>query len=97
MDYRLVLMRLGVAPNYKGYHQMLTELGIVEVDPEALTLVTKRLYPAIAKRHHARWKQVEREFHHIIRPFSALYPSISSLNICKIASNFVQSPTPLNV
>lgn len=47
MDYRLVLIQFGITPNYKGYHQMLTALEIAEVDPEVLTLVTKRLYPAI--------------------------------------------------
>lgn len=60
MDYRLVLMRLEITPNYKGYRQMLTALEIVESNPEALTRVTKWLYPAVAKRHQTNWKQVER-------------------------------------
>ena len=67
MDYRLVLMRLGITPNYKGFYQMLTALEIVEADPEALTLVTKRLYPAVAKRHHVSWKQVERNLRRVTR------------------------------
>ena len=33
MDYRLVLMRLGITPNYKGYRQPLTALEIVKAGP----------------------------------------------------------------
>lgn len=49
MDYHAILLQLGIAPNYKGYHQMLTALEIVEANPESLTMVTKWLYPAVAK------------------------------------------------
>ena len=67
MDYRLVLMRLGVAPNYKGFYQMLTALEIVEANPEALAMVTKWLYPAVAKRHQTNWRQVERSLKIVVR------------------------------
>ena len=40
MDY---LIQLGITPNYKGYNLMLTALEIINADPEALTLVIKRL------------------------------------------------------
>lgn len=66
MDYRTILMCLGITPNYKGFHQMLTALEIVEANPEALTMVTKWLYPATAKRHHANWKQVERNLRTVV-------------------------------
>ena len=62
MDYRLVLIQLGITPNYKGYHQMLTALEIVEADLEALTLVTKRPYPAVWRsdlmRVGSRWNEI---------------------------------------
>ena len=67
MDYRPILLQLGITPNYKGYHQMLTALEIVDADPETLTLVTKRLYPSVTKRHHASWKQVERNLRTVTR------------------------------
>ena len=67
MDYRPILLQLGITPNYKGFHQMLTALEIVEANPEALTMVTKWLYPAVAKRHHASWKQVERNLRTVTR------------------------------
>lgn len=67
MDYHAILLQLGIAPNYKGYHQMLTALEIVEANPESLTMVTKWLYPAVAKRHQTNWKQVERNLRIVVR------------------------------
>ena len=67
MDYHAILLQLGITPNYKGYHQMLTALEIVEANPEALTMVTKWLYPAVAKRHQTNWKQVERNLRIAVR------------------------------
>lgn len=29
MDYHAILLQLGITPNYKGFHQMLTTLEIV--------------------------------------------------------------------
>lgn len=65
--YHAILLQLGITPNYKGYHQMLTALEIVEANPEALTMVTKWLYPAVAKRHQTNWKQVERNLRIAVR------------------------------
>ncbi len=55
-----------------GYHQMLTVIEIVKADPEALTLETKRLYPAVAKRHHANRKQAERNLRMVLYSASCL-------------------------
>ena len=44
-----------------------TALEIVEANPEALTMVTKWLYPAVAKRHQTNWKQVERNLRIAVR------------------------------
>ena len=67
MDYHAILLQLGITPNYKGYHQMHTALEIDEANPEALTMVTKWLYPAVAKRHQTNWKQVERNLRIAVR------------------------------
>lgn len=67
MDYRPILLQLGITPNYKGYHQMLTALEIVEANPETLTMVTKGLYLAVAKWHQTKWKQVERNLRIAVR------------------------------
>ena len=49
MDYRPILLRLGITPNYKVYHRMLTALEIIEADLEAPMMVTMSLYQSIAK------------------------------------------------
>ena len=49
MDYRPILLRLGITPNYKVYHRMLTALEIIEADLEAPMMVTMWLYPSTAK------------------------------------------------
>lgn len=67
MDYRPILLQLGITPNYKDFHQMLTVLGIVEANPEALTMVTKWLYPAVAEQHKTNWRQVERSLRIVVR------------------------------
>jgi len=67
MDYRPILFQLGITPNYKGFYQMLTALEIIEDNPEALTMVTKWLYPAVAKRHQTNWRQVERSLRIVVR------------------------------
>ena len=66
MDYRPILLQLGITPNYKGFYQMLTALEIVEANPEALTMVTKWLYPAVAKRYQTNWTQVERNLRIVV-------------------------------
>lgn len=67
MDYHAILLQLGITPNYKCFHQMLTALEVVEANPESLTMVTKWLYPAVAKRHQTNWKQVERNLRIAVR------------------------------
>ena len=55
-----VLKNLGITPNYIGFHQTITAVEIVCQEPSALFLVTKDLYPAVAKEYSTCWKTVER-------------------------------------
>ena len=55
-----LLLRLGVTPNYRGFALTLTALELLREDPEALVMVTKRLYPDVARRHRSSWRAVER-------------------------------------
>lgn len=59
MERRKLLRRLGITANYGGFYLCLTALEVIKKDPEALTLVTKLLYPAVAERHCTTWKAVE--------------------------------------
>ena len=54
------LRRLGLSANYQGYGQMLCALELAWEEPERLLLVTKEIYPDVAKRCRATWGAVER-------------------------------------
>ena len=58
--YDTLLMRLGVTPNYAGFFQTLFALELIQRNPDILQLVTKCLYPAVAKHFGTSWKAVER-------------------------------------
>ena len=51
---------MGITPNYAGFCQTIAAVDLVHRDPERLLLVTKRLYPSVAKQYGVRWKTVER-------------------------------------
>lgn len=57
--YRL-LYDLGITPNYKGFLHLGYALELCAQQPERLQLVTKKLYPDIAKRYQTSWVAVER-------------------------------------
>lgn len=55
-----LLHMLGVTPNYKCYRQTLFATSLAAQQPDTLLLVTKRLYPAVAREHCTTWHAVER-------------------------------------
>ncbi|MCM1234920.1 MAG: sporulation initiation factor Spo0A C-terminal domain-containing protein [Ruminococcus flavefaciens] len=55
-----LLSCIGVTLNYKGYNQTACAVSLCLKEPERLQLVTKLLYPKVAKRHQTSWKAVER-------------------------------------
>ena len=55
-----LLFRLGLLPSYKGFHQTAYAVYLVREDPECLLLVTKCLYPCVARRYGTTWQAVER-------------------------------------
>lgn len=55
-----ILLRLGFQAHQKGYRYLREAVLIVFQEPEALTSVTKLLYPEVAKRFNTTDKQVER-------------------------------------
>ena len=58
--YYTLLMKLGVTPNYAGFFQTAFALELVRQDPDVLQMVTKCLYPAVARQFGTSWKAVER-------------------------------------
>lgn len=55
-----LLYRLGVTANYAGFFQTAFALQLCAEQPERLLLVTKWVYPDVAKRYKTNWKAVER-------------------------------------
>ena len=60
LSLKELLNRLGVTANYKGYHYVVLAVEHAVNNPESLILVTKLLYPAIAKGYQTRWQNAER-------------------------------------
>ncbi len=55
-----LLYRLGVTADYTGFLHMACAVSLCVEQPERLLLVTKWLYPEVAKRYKTNWKAVER-------------------------------------
>ena len=58
--YYTLLMKLGITPNYVAFSQTAFALKLIRGNPDALQLVTKCLYPDVAKQFGTNWKAVER-------------------------------------
>lgn len=55
-----LLYRLGMRGSYTGFYQTAYAIKLSVEQPERLLLVTKWLYPEVAKRYGTNWKAVER-------------------------------------
>lgn len=60
MDLVTLLYSLGLSANYAGFHCIIAAVEIAALEPRALTMVTKWLYPQTAKQCKMNWKSVER-------------------------------------
>ena len=71
-----LLARMGVTPNYIGFRQTLSAVALARQDPKCLSLVTKDLYPQVAKEYHTSWKSVERNIRSVITIAWARNPTL---------------------
>lgn len=55
-----LLYRLGVTANYIGFFHTAYAVALCIEQPDRLMLVTKWLYPEVAKQYKTSWKAVER-------------------------------------
>lgn len=55
-----LLYRLGVTANYTGFFQTAFAVKLCMEQPERLLLVTKWVYPDVARQYKTNWKAVER-------------------------------------
>lgn len=61
-----LLVRLGIKPNLKGYQYLRTAIRLCMKDKEELDGITKRLYPAVARKHGTNPDKVEHAIRHAI-------------------------------
>ena len=55
-----LLCRLGISANYAGFFQTACAVELCRAEPERLLLVTKRVYPEVARQCGTSWSAVER-------------------------------------
>lgn len=55
-----LLYRLGVTANYTGFFHTAYAVALCVEQPDRLLVVTKWLYPEVAKQYQTSWKAVER-------------------------------------
>ena len=55
-----LLYQLGITANYTGFFHMAYAVLLCMERPDRLLLVTKWLYPEVAKQYNTNWKAVER-------------------------------------
>ena len=63
-----LLHRLGATANYTGFSYLVRALQLCAEEPERLLLVTKWLYPDVAKQYGTKWKAVERDIRTEFKP-----------------------------
>ena len=61
-----LLHSLGITANHRGYFYTAYGVSLVKEQPERLLLVTKWLYPDIAKQYKTTWQCVERNIRTVI-------------------------------
>ncbi len=62
-----MLREVGIAPHIKGFTYLKDAVQMVREREELLSLITKELYPTIAKRHQTTASRVERAMRHAIK------------------------------
>lgn len=61
-----ILQTLGITANYVGYFYMLYAVRLTMQAPERLLLVTKWLYPEVARYYKTTWQCVERDLRSVV-------------------------------
>lgn len=60
MEIYHLLLRLGLTANYTCFFHTAYAIQLCVENQERLLLVTKRIYPEVARRYQTNWKAVER-------------------------------------
>lgn len=76
-----ILTRLGVTANYTGFQQSAYAVYLCIQDPDKLALVSKWLYPEVAKRYRTTGIAVERNIRTVSRQAWETNPAL----LCELA------------
>jgi len=61
-----LLIHMGITANLEGYRCLRTAILLVMEDEEMIRAVTKKLYPAVAKKHNITPTSAERAMRHAL-------------------------------
>ena len=64
-----ILRRLGFLYSYIGTNNLVDAVLLCYQEPDALTAVTKRVYPEIARQQGTKWRNVERNMRTSVEAF----------------------------
>ena len=78
-----LLTSLGITSNYVGYYYISQAIQLTSSGMENLLLVTKRLYPHIARLYNTSSKNVERNIRHAVEIAWRSNPQL----ICELAGH----------
>ncbi len=65
-EVRAMLNELSVTSNYAGYRQTVAAVLLAMEQPDALSLISKRIYPEVAKQFDSNWRSIERNIRTVL-------------------------------
>ena len=65
-EVREIMERLGITLNYKGFYYAVYAVCLAAEEPERLLLVTKWLYPEVARHYETTVNAVERDIRTVV-------------------------------
>lgn len=77
-DIYSMLYSLGASANYTGFFHTSYAVMLAVQDPQRLLLVTKWLYPDVARHYKTSWKAVERNIRTIVSMIWGTNPGLLS-------------------
>lgn len=80
-EIQRLLRRLGATENYAGFFPTVYAIQLAICDPDRLGLVTKLIYPDVARQFGTNWRAVERNIRTVVSAIWANNP----LLLCELA------------
>lgn len=89
-DIYSLLYQLGASATSTSFFQTAYAVRLAVEQPQTLLLVTKWLYPEVARHYHTNWKAVERNIRRLVAAVWANNPDM----LCEIARRpLLHAPT----